>query len=405
MTAVKSRDNEVYDTVELFRGNVNDEQLKCLGNESENEAETETNVNNTEEEAQEKYLKMGKDNRMCEESDLLSIINEEDDISVESNGRQIMYAVVTLQDSDEVMVAPSSWLSADKKQCFWPPFKSTEKFMEAVQKKCKPETGGKPWEKLNISFHREHGTFEKAIEGQKEIKEQKERSFLLSTGFIGTLKRQKLETLQPLLPVPPASTSRMSADDKEELLCMLRDIRSTVQENSSMLKKLLKDNTVSEAPSSTSLPNKNFKTNLNLPLRTFEDVDRIERQLKKAKTHKKYVKYLSGLGGVGAKDVIKNIMQQVLADDLAKEFNWQGRGEKRPLSQLILTDVIREAALKRNVMRVDCETEIKKYLSYLADRLARKRLREQAGLGPEIFNVTSPAPMDNSPQKGHWNLL
>lgn len=50
---------------------------------------------------------------------------------------------------------------------------------------------------------------------------------------------------------------------------------------------------------------------------------------------------MSGLGGFGPRDVIKNIMQQVLADDLAKEFNWQGRGEKRPFSQLILTDVIR----------------------------------------------------------------
>jgi len=54
------------------------------------------------------------------------------------------------------------------------------------------------------------------------------------------------------------------------------------------------------------------------------------------------VQYLSMLGGVGPKDVIKKIMKQVLTDDLAKEFNWQGRGDKRPFSQLaILTDVIR----------------------------------------------------------------
>lgn len=53
------------------------------------------------------------------------------------------------------------------------------------------------------------------------------------------------------------------------------------------------------------------------------------------------VKYLSGLGGFGNRDVIKNIMQHVLTDDLAKEFNWQGRGEKKPFSQLILADVIR----------------------------------------------------------------
>ncbi len=68
-----------------------------------------------------------------------------------------MFAVVTLQDSDEVMVVASSWLSLDKKQCYWPPFRSTEKCMEAVQNKLKPETGGKPWEKLNISFLREYG--------------------------------------------------------------------------------------------------------------------------------------------------------------------------------------------------------------------------------------------------------
>jgi len=50
---------------------------------------------------------------------------------------------------------------------------------------------------------------------------------------------------------------------------------------------------------------------------------------------------LSMLGGFGPKDVIKNIMQRVLTDDLAKEFNWQGRGDKKPFSKLILADVIR----------------------------------------------------------------
>lgn len=53
------------------------------------------------------------------------------------------------------------------------------------------------------------------------------------------------------------------------------------------------------------------------------------------------MKYLSGLGGFGQKDVIKYIMQHVITDDLAKEFNWQGRGDKRPFSKLILADVIR----------------------------------------------------------------
>ncbi|XP_073680065.1 uncharacterized protein [Garra rufa] len=301
-----------------------------------------------------------------------------------------MYAVVTLQDSDEVMVVPLDWLSLDKKQCYWPPFKSTEKCMEAVQKIFKPETGGKPWEKLNISFHRDYVTFNKAKEGQKEIQEQKVRSYLLATGFPG-IKRQRLESTQEMLkhPVSPGSTSRMSADDKDELFQMLRDIKSTVQENSAMLRKLLKDNTVSEAPSSTSTASKDIKTNIKLPLRTFEDVARTERELNNATTRQKYVQYLSRIGGFGQKDVIKNIMQQVLSDDLAIQFNWQGRGDKKPFSKLLLTDVIRDAASKQSVMRVDCETEIKNYLWGIADRIGRKRPKDCGG-------VTSPTLLDSS---------
>ncbi|KTF88678.1 hypothetical protein cypCar_00017675 [Cyprinus carpio] len=241
---------------------------------------------NTEEESEASWS-----SRVYEEHDF--VIHKEENISVEDDGRQTMYAVVTFQDSDEVMVVASNWLSLDKKQCCWPPFKSPDKCMEAVQNRIKAETAGRPWEKINISFHRECVTFEKAKEEQKEFKEQKERSYLLATGFPGMLKRQRLESTQEMLkqqlpPASPASTSRMSADDKDELLQMLREIKSTVQENSAMLKKLLKDNMVSEAPSSTSVPSKNIKANLKLPLRTFEDVARTERQLNTIKTRKKY---------------------------------------------------------------------------------------------------------------------
>ncbi|XP_058608563.1 uncharacterized protein LOC131525209 [Onychostoma macrolepis] len=307
-----------------------------------------------------------------------------------------MYAVVTLLDSDEVMVAPSHWLILDKKQCYWPPFKSTEKCMEAVQNRITAETGGKPWDKLNISFHKEYVTFDKAKEGQKEVKEKKERSFLLATGFSGMLKRQRLESTQEMLKhqhplAPTASTSRMSADDKNELLQMMRDIKFTVQDNNVMLKKLLKDNTVPEVPSSTSIPSKDDETNLNLPLRTLEDVARIERELNDATTRQKYVKYLSRIRGFGQKDVMKNIMHKVLLDDLAIQFNWQGRGDKKPFAKLILTDVIRDAASKQSLMREDCDTEIKNYLWSIADRIGRRRPRDYGAPS----GMTFPTPLDS----------
>ncbi|XP_026087692.1 uncharacterized protein LOC113062214 isoform X2 [Carassius auratus] len=172
LAAVMERANEVFYVKELYRGNFNGEQLKCIGNEFKDkdcaEMDAETFVN-TEEESKASWT-----SREDEEDDF--VIHKEENISVEGDGRHTMYAVVTLQDSDEVVVAPTNWLSLDKKQCYWPPFKSPDKCMEAVQNRIKTETGGKPWEKLNISFHREHDTFEKAKEGQKETKEQKERT-------------------------------------------------------------------------------------------------------------------------------------------------------------------------------------------------------------------------------------
>ncbi|KAL1255199.1 hypothetical protein QQF64_013260 [Cirrhinus molitorella] len=342
VAAMKNRANEVFYIKELYRENVKRKQLKCLGNESTSEDlkkwEAETLMNNI----QSKTDKGDTQSR------------------AEDCGRLTMYAVITLQDSDEVMVAASNWLSVDKKQCYWPPFKSTEKVMEAVQSRIKPETGGKIWEKLNISFHNGYATFNQAKEGQNEIKEQKERPYQLTTGYSG-IKRRRFEGTQEMSE-PTASIYRMSADDKNELLQMMRDIKSTVQENSAMLKNLFKDNTVHEVPSSTSISSKDVKTNLNLPLRTLEDVSRIEKELMNATTRQKYVKNLSKIRGFGQRDVIKNIMQQVLSDDLAKQFTWQGRGDKKPFAKLTLTDVIKEAASKQSVMREECENEIKNYL-------------------------------------------
>nr|XP_021323637.1 uncharacterized protein LOC100006143 isoform X1 [Danio rerio] len=431
--AVRNRANEVFHITELFSGNVGGEQLKFTRNEGENWNELNITVEESEP-SWSKIIKINAESRVCEEQDFE--IHEDDDILLGDVSRQIMYAVVTLQDSDEVMVVSSNWLSLDKKLCYWPPFKSPEKCIEAVQNRHKPETGGKPWEKLNISFHRECVTFDQAKVGQKEVKEQKERSYLLATGFPG-IKRQRVENFQgmsinPLQTLAPVTSTSTSIDgephffcqyhfnklflkkkktfcisDKDEILKMLRDIKSTVQRNSTMLKKLMKYNGVSEAPSSsTNVPPKemNKTTNLKLPLKTFDDVARIERELNNATTRKKYAKHLSELGGFGPKDVVKNIMQSILTDDLAKEFNWQGRGDKKAFSQLLLADVIRDAAFKRSVIRHDCEKEIKKYLSYTADRLTRKRPRQEGGPVVEIPDMISPTPIDEDPEI-NWDIF
>lgn len=78
--------------------------------------------------------------------------------------------------------------------------------------------------------------------------------------------------------------------DNDEILQMLKEIKSKVDENSTMLQKLLKDTQVSDAaPSTTSTQSKDNPLNLNLPLRTIEDLEKTEQELKKTVQRKKYV--------------------------------------------------------------------------------------------------------------------
>ncbi|XP_056336506.1 nuclear GTPase SLIP-GC-like isoform X2 [Danio aesculapii] len=126
------------------------------------------------------------DNSQCEDSDNGSNEHEGKSKSIESDGRMTMYAVVTLKESEEVMVTASNWLSADKKQCYWPPYRSTEKFMEAVRKGLAPQTGEKSWEKLAVLFHGEYGTYEEAKKKLKEMNEQTEQAATAVNQVTGT---------------------------------------------------------------------------------------------------------------------------------------------------------------------------------------------------------------------------
>ncbi|XP_073714249.1 uncharacterized protein [Misgurnus anguillicaudatus] len=97
-------------------------------------------------------------------SDIKEDSDSEDDRS--SIEMPVNFAVVTLQDTDEVMVASSEWLNTDKTQCQWPPFRSTEKLMQAVRNRIEPSAA---WELLNIHFHEEYETYEEAINKQEEL--------------------------------------------------------------------------------------------------------------------------------------------------------------------------------------------------------------------------------------------
>ncbi|XP_048058914.1 nuclear GTPase SLIP-GC-like [Megalobrama amblycephala] len=146
-----------------------------------------------EEEAKEKdfYFKRSEERKMGEESDYEPMEDEEDNRSMDKGPK---FAVVTLQDTDEVMVAASDWLSTDKKQCYWPPFKSTEKYLEAVKNNLGPSTEEKPWEMLNVIFHAEYDTYEDAVNNQVE---QRALKYGLVLYKVVTLKESNELTVIP----------------------------------------------------------------------------------------------------------------------------------------------------------------------------------------------------------------
>ncbi|XP_056597878.1 nuclear GTPase SLIP-GC-like isoform X2 [Triplophysa dalaica] len=95
--------------------------------------------------------------------------------------RKIMYAVVTLQESNELTVIPTNWLNEHKTQCYWPPFKTPEKCLDVIKNKLEPAKGIHSWELLNIVCHWEHDTYKLFKEIPEVVSEQVERMYAAVT--------------------------------------------------------------------------------------------------------------------------------------------------------------------------------------------------------------------------------
>ncbi|XP_031152758.1 uncharacterized protein si:dkey-187a12.4 [Sander lucioperca] len=85
---------------------------------------------------------------------------------------------------------------------------------------------------------------------------------------------------------------------------------------------------------------------MDLPLRTLEQLDDMERQLDDAGIQKRMVSYLSRMGGATVEDAVRRLMQAVLSFAVGSELNWVGRGQKRSFRNTRLQGVL-FCALKR----------------------------------------------------------
>ncbi|XP_076599595.1 uncharacterized protein LOC143328377 isoform X1 [Chaetodon auriga] len=79
---------------------------------------------------------------------------------------------------------------------------------------------------------------------------------------------------------------------------------------------------------------------IDLPLRTLEQLDEMERQLEDTGIQKRMVSYLSRMGGATVDDAVRRLMQAVLSFAVGSELNWVGRGQKRSFRNTRLQGVL-----------------------------------------------------------------
>ncbi|XP_057211689.1 uncharacterized protein LOC130567524 isoform X2 [Triplophysa rosa] len=103
-----------------------------------------------------------------------------------------MYAVITLQESNELTVIPTNWLNEQKTQCYWPSFRTPEKCLDVIKNRLEPARGINAWQQLKMVFHGEYAAYRQAKEKREAVSEQMERP---STS-LGCFEKQK--TINPI---------------------------------------------------------------------------------------------------------------------------------------------------------------------------------------------------------------
>ncbi|KAL6484520.1 hypothetical protein MHYP_G00065650 [Metynnis hypsauchen] len=102
-----------------------------------------------------------------------------------------------------------------------------------------------------------------------------------------------------------------------------------------------------------------------LPLKTVEDFEEAERQLQTEAVSK-----FAAVGGGTPKTTIRRILQSSLTNELACQFNWAGKGCKRPFKDTILKDCIFATACQQHkgLTLLTFSDVVMKWLRYAPER-------------------------------------
>ncbi|KAL1489113.1 hypothetical protein ABEB36_014057 [Hypothenemus hampei] len=83
---------------------------------------------------------------------------------------------------------------------------------------------------------------------------------------------------------------------------------------------------------------------ITLPLKSVEDIEEFEEELKNKQTFNKMIQRMKFCSGKTVNFVVNSILKKLFTNELAAEFSWHGKKGKKPLNKLIrLTKLIKKA--------------------------------------------------------------
>ncbi|KAJ8389867.1 hypothetical protein AAFF_G00113360 [Aldrovandia affinis] len=118
---------------------------------------------------------------------------------------------------------------------------------------------------------------------------------------------------------------------------------------------------------------------IELPIRSMEHLDEVERRLGEPREQTRMISRLSVLGGTTVDVVVRNIMTTVLSVGVACLLNWAGHGHKRSFRVTRLQEVLfrafRSNPVGRDTTHKQFADVIKKWLRYAPGRQKKGRRR------------------------------
>ncbi|XP_033646904.1 uncharacterized protein LOC117306436 [Asterias rubens] len=338
-----------------------------------------------------------------------------------------MYAVVEFKIEGTVALVAESWLTDEDNIVKWPAkFKTQGRIDRAVQR-CEPPSND--YERFPCRVLYKTASYEKGMAKVRQAQDTSDIGTDMETEVPpkrimrpnpryqqdASSDEEIVTAIQPRrsvnstsnnspseLPCPPPSlilsgspsgssgssgglsrsSSACTATEKK-LLTLIEKATMITTENRTLLKKILRKLNTSQQE----LDNGGLPEGLTFPLKLLRDVRDLEALLQNFEKEKLLVTYLSNIGGENLGSTVRRILVCILTNDLAKQFNWIGKGTKEAFCKLRLVNVVHRAVRRnpavRSATNAEIDSIIKDWFRYAKDRDGgRARRARQASVSP-----------------------